>query len=91
MDDIQRKLALIDKQLAWGAANIHKQIISTSPLLFVVIGLIAGIFVQSALTISIGFWQILLVLCILAVVVSYLASRISYLVKEKNLPYITRL
>ncbi len=88
MDDIQRKLALIDKQLAWGAANIHKQIISTSPLLFVVIGLIAGIFVQSALTISIGFWQILLVLCILAVVVSYLASRKSYLVKEKNLPYI---
>ena len=89
MDEIQRKLALIDKQLAWGAANIHKQIISTTPLLFVVIGLIAGIFVQSALTLPIGFWLILLVLCILAVVVSYLASRISYLIKEKNLPYIT--
>ncbi len=89
MDDIQRKLALLDKQLSWDAVYIHKHIISTSPLLFVVIGLIAGILVQSALTISIGFWQILLVLCILAVVVSYLASRKSYLVKEKNLPYIT--
>ena len=89
MDDIQRKLALIDKQLSWDAVYIHKHIISTSPLLFVVIGLIAGILVQSALTISIGFWQILLVLCILAVVVSYLASRKSHLVKEKNLPYIT--
>jgi hypothetical protein len=43
MDEIQRKLALIDKQLSWGAANIHKHIISTSPLLFVVIGLMAGI------------------------------------------------
>jgi len=89
MDDIQRKLALIDKQLAWGAANIHKQIISTSPLLFVVIGLIAGILVQSALTISIGFWFVLLILCILAVAVSFFASRKSYLVKENNLPYTT--
>jgi len=89
MDDIQRKLALIDKQLAWSWANVHKHIISTSPLLFVVIGLIAGILVQSALTISIGFWLVLLILCILAVAVSFFASRKSHLVKEKNLPYIT--
>jgi competence protein ComEC len=82
MDEIQRKLALIDKQLAWGPANIHRQIISTSPLLFVVVGLIAGIVIQNALTISIGFWLILLVLCIIAVVVSYL-------VKQKNLPFIS--
>jgi len=89
MDDIQRKLALIDKQLAWGPAYIHKQIISTAPLLFVVVGLIAGILVQSALTLSIGFWLILLVLWTIAVFVSYLASRISHLVKEKNLPFIS--
>ena len=89
MDEIQRKLALIDKQLTWGAVYIHKHIISTSPLLFVVIGLIAGIIVQSALTLSIGFWLVLLILCILAVVVSFFASRKSYLIKEKNLPLIT--
>ncbi|MHC4113548.1 MAG: ComEC/Rec2 family competence protein, partial [Planctomycetota bacterium] len=89
MDEIQRKLALIDKQLAWGAANIHKQIISTTPLLFVAVGLIAGILVQSAFTLSTNFWLILLVVCILAAVISYLTSRSSYLVKEKNLPYIT--
>jgi competence protein ComEC len=89
MDEIQRKLALIDKQLAWGPAYIHKQIISTSPLLFVVIGLMAGILLQSAFTLSIGFWLILLILCIIAVIFSYLASRKSYLIKEKNLPFIT--
>jgi competence protein ComEC len=89
MDEIQRKLALIDKQLAWGPAYIHKQIISTSPLLFVVIGLMAGILIQSALTISTGFWLVLLILCIISVIFSYLASRKSYLVKENHLPFIT--
>jgi competence protein ComEC len=89
MDEIQRKLALIDKQLAWGPAYIHKQIISTSPLLFVVTGLMVGILVQSAFTISIGFWLVLLILCVLAVVTSYIASRKSYLTNEKNLPFIT--
>jgi len=89
MDEIQRKLALIDKQLAWGPAYIHKQIISTSPLLFVVTGLMAGIFIQSALTISIGFWLFLLVLCIISVIFSYLASCKSLFIKEKDLPFIT--
>jgi competence protein ComEC len=89
MDDIQQKLALIDKQLSWGLAYIHKQIISTCPMLFLVIGLIVGIILQSALTFPISFWLILLVVCILALVVSFFASRKSYLVKEKNLPLIT--
>ena len=89
MDDIKQKLALIDKQLSWGPAYIHSQIISTSPLLFAVIGLIAGILVQSALTISIGVWFVLLIICISAVTVSYLAARKSNLIKEINLPYIT--
>ena len=60
MDDIQRKLALIDKQLAGGLANSHKQIISTAPLLFVVVGLIAGILLQSTLGLSVWLWLILL-------------------------------
>ncbi len=60
MDDIQRKLELIDKQLAGGLANSHKQIISTAPLLFVIVGLIAGILLQSTLGLSVSIWLILL-------------------------------
>ncbi|MHC4545031.1 MAG: DNA internalization-related competence protein ComEC/Rec2 [Planctomycetota bacterium] len=45
--------------------------------------------VQSAFTLSTSFWLILLVFCILAAVISYLASRKSYFVKEKNLPLIS--
>ncbi|MBA7638361.1 hypothetical protein ES703_46016 [subsurface metagenome] len=62
MDDIQRKLALIDKQLTGGPANFHKQIISTAPLLFVAVGLIAGILLQSVFDLSILLWLILLIL-----------------------------
>jgi len=60
MDEIQRKLALIDKQLAGGLANLHKQIISTCPLVFVAAGLIAGILLQSTLGLSVSIWLILL-------------------------------
>ncbi len=47
MDDIQRKLALIDQQLA--GRNLHRQIISTCPLVFPAIGLIVGILIQNSL------------------------------------------
>ena len=53
MDDIQRKLALIDKQLTAGPANLHRQIISTCPLVFVAVGLIIGILIQHTL---LGSW-----------------------------------
>ena len=82
MDEIQRKLAQIDKQLAWGAANIHKQIISTTPLLFVIAGLITGIVIQNIFHLPTSLWLIILGICIAATI-------ISYLVKEKKLPYIT--
>ncbi len=62
MDDIQRKLALIDRELA-GGRDLHKQIVSTSPLVFVAIGLITGILIQDILMWSIQFWLILLLLC----------------------------
>jgi competence protein ComEC len=89
MDEIQRKLALIDKQLAWSWANVHKQIISTAPLLFIVVGLIAGILIQNTLGLPALVWLILIVIFIAATIISYLATRISYLVKEQNLPLIT--
>jgi len=82
MDDIQRKLALIDKQLTGGIANFHKQIISTAPLLFVAVGLIAGILLQSGFNLSIWLWLILLTVCTIVAV-------ISYLVRETNPAYIT--
>jgi len=47
MDDIKRKLALIDKQLTGGFFNSYQRIISTSPLLFAAVGLILGILIQN--------------------------------------------
>ena len=47
MDAIQRKLAFIDKQLA--GRDFHKRIVRTSPLVFVAVGLIAGILIQEAI------------------------------------------
>jgi competence protein ComEC len=96
MDDIQRKLAQIDKQLAWGAANIHKQIISTSPLLFVVVGLIAGILIQNTFHLAISVWLISIGICIASTITLYVVFRIlrlrsgqvSYVGKEGKLPYI---
>jgi len=77
MDDIQRKLALIDKQLAGGLANSHKQIISTAPLLFVVVGLIAGILLQSTLGLSVSIWLILLALFAVATVFFFIIQQFS--------------
>jgi hypothetical protein len=47
MDAIQRKLAFIDKQFA--GRDFHKRIVRTSPLVFVAVGLIAGILIQEAI------------------------------------------
>jgi len=47
MDEIQRKLALIDRQLAGG--DFYKRIISTGPLVFAAVGLMAGIVLQEVL------------------------------------------
>jgi competence protein ComEC len=57
LDDIQRKLALIDQQLG-GGKNLHSQIISTSPLVFAAAGLIFGIFLQDLLSLSVWVWLI---------------------------------
>jgi len=48
MDEIQRKLALIDRQLAGGPGFLQRAI-NTSPLVFVALGLIAGILIQNVL------------------------------------------
>ncbi|MHC4742825.1 MAG: ComEC/Rec2 family competence protein [Planctomycetota bacterium] len=48
MDPIQRKLELIDKQLA--GRDLHGQLITTAPLFFAAAGLIVGIVLQSAIS-----------------------------------------
>ncbi len=72
MDEIQRKLAQIDRQLS--GVNFHKRIISTCPLVFVAVGLIAGILLQSVLSESrlIWFWMILLILGLLSAIIFFI-------------------
>ncbi len=49
MDDIRQKLAEIDRQLDQCPAYYYKQTVSTAPLVFCAIGLIAGIIIQDPL------------------------------------------
>jgi len=77
VDDIQRKLALIDRQLA--GRNLHKQIVSTCPLVFVAVGLIAGILIQHTLLGSrlLWLWLILLALFTSATVFLFIIQQSS--------------
>ena len=77
MDEIRRKLDLIDKQLTGGLAYAHKQIVSTSPLLFVSVGLIAGILIQDTFDFPVVIWLILLALLIAAAVFFFIFQRSS--------------
>jgi competence protein ComEC len=75
MDEIQRKLALIDEQLA--GRNLHRQIISTCPLVFVAAGLIGGILIQSRFAASAWIWMVLLALFAAATVVVFCIQQFS--------------
>jgi len=79
MDDIQRKLALIDKQLTAGPANLHKQIVSTCPLVFVAVGLIVGILIQHTLLGAqlLLLWSILLALLSAATIFFFIIQQLS--------------
>jgi competence protein ComEC len=63
LDDIRRRLAEIDRQLDQCPAYYYKQAISTAPLVFCAIGLIAGIIIQDHLSIPIEVWSSLLIIC----------------------------
>ncbi|MCP4610549.1 MAG: DNA internalization-related competence protein ComEC/Rec2 [Planctomycetes bacterium] len=71
MDEIQRKLAQIDRQLT--GINLHKRIITTCPFVFVATGLIVGILLQSILLEPqlLWLWLILLSLCLPAAVLFF--------------------
>jgi competence protein ComEC len=75
MDDIRRKLAQIDRQLA--GINLHEKIISTSPLLFVAAGLIAGIIIQDKFDLPVPVWLILLVLLTATVIIFFILRQAS--------------
>ncbi|MBA7486632.1 hypothetical protein ES707_22193 [subsurface metagenome] len=63
MDDIRRRLAAIDRQLASRTAGYHQQLTATTPLLFCATGLILGILVQSAADAPVWIWLLLLAAC----------------------------
>jgi len=86
MDDIKRKLALIDKQLTGGFFNSYKQAISTCPLIFAAIGLILGILIQStSLASRFTFhasqfiWLVLLIASALSAIVLFIITKKSKL------------
>jgi len=74
MDQIQRKLAVIDRELA-GRTNLHKRIIETSPLSFAATGLIIGILLQSRLALPAAFWLAILAFCATATFVSFVIRK----------------
>lgn len=75
MDEIRRKLELIDRQLA--GRNLHSRVISTCPLVFVALGLIAGIVIQSLLSFPMPAWLFLLGLLAAAAIGAFLIRRFS--------------
>ena len=56
MDEIKRKLELIDKQLA--GRSFHAIAVSTCPLVFIAVGLIAGILAQSRFDLPVSAWSV---------------------------------
>ncbi len=75
MDEIKRKLELIDRQLA--RRRLHTRVISICPLVFVAVGLCAGILVQSIVGESVSFWTTMLILFAVATPLLFLAQRLS--------------
>ena len=76
MDDIRRKLELIDRQLT--GPNFHERVISTCPLVFVAVGLIAGILIQNTSALPAYFWLILLTAAAVATVLFFVMLRFSW-------------
>lgn len=76
MDDIQRKLAQIDRKLA-GGTKLHEHIVSTSPLVFIAIGLMVGIAIQDTFAWSIHLWLIFLTFCTIGIFIMLVVPKIA--------------
>jgi competence protein ComEC len=77
MDDIRRKLELIDRQLT--GPNFHERLISTCPLVFVAVGLTAGILIQDISALPVHIWLILLAAAATAAIFLFFMPRFSRL------------
>lgn len=75
MDEVRRKLELIDRQLA--GRNFHDQVISTCPLVFVAVGLMAGILVQHIFDMPVSIWLVLLGLFAAVTAAAFFIRRVS--------------
>ncbi len=69
MDDIQRKLALIDKQFS--GIPSHEFIFGNCPLLFIAFGLISGIIIQHYLLFPITIWLGILFLNLITIILLF--------------------
>ena len=75
MDEIKRKLALIDRQLA--GRGFHARAVGTCPLVFVAIGLMVGILIQSRFDLSVSVFLLLLGLFAAATVLLFVVQQLS--------------
>jgi competence protein ComEC len=75
MDEIKRKLELIDRQLA--RRRLHERAVSTCPLVFVAVGLLAGVFAQSRLDVPVSIWTALLMLSAAAAALLFAVEQFS--------------
>ena len=92
MNDIQRRLAEIDRYFDRGPAYYYKQAVSTAPLVFCAIGLIAGIIIQDHLPMPIGIWFSLLIICAAILIALPVIFIIWPVIRTKNivtLPFLT--
>ena len=92
MDDIRRRLAEIDRQFDRNPAYYYKQSVSTAPLVFCAIGLIAGIIIQDHLPVPIGVWSSLLIICAVILIALPVIFIIWPAIRTKNLvtlPFLT--
>jgi competence protein ComEC len=75
MDDIRRKLTLIDNQLVFGR-DFHKQLIISGPPVFIAAGLIAGILAQETFNAPVWFWGTVLTIFAAIIVLMLLRAKL---------------
>ncbi|MGD0572421.1 MAG: DNA internalization-related competence protein ComEC/Rec2 [Sedimentisphaerales bacterium] len=91
-NQIRRRLAEIDRQFDRCPAYYYKQTISTAPLVFCAIGLIAGIIIQDHLPIPIQVWSSLMITCAVILIALPALFIIWPVIRTKNfvtLPFLT--
>jgi competence protein ComEC len=92
LDDIRRRLAEIDRQFDRNPVYYYKQSVSTAPLVFCAVGLIAGIIIQDHLPVPVRIWASLLIICAAILIALPVIFIIWPVIRTKNLvtlPFLT--